>query len=253
MKTQELRQMLCEFALRYAKERNLSVISQKSAVLFCKPEDNFHPDSFRRITENPDWLQRTQKTHQNIEGKKELQSSNSSDALLMNIFCYPHISKWKGVLDLLGVSKIDPVFGLKPLVAKKNGKGDASEIDMVIDDVFVEAKLTEKDFTRKDVSVVEQYVGMAEHFHRNCLVLIGKCFDNYQIIRNLLAAIQHNKRHILLCDERRPDLVRRYMETVCCLRDVGVRSKCRVVFWQEIQRLSGVSLGKFLKDKYGIC
>jgi hypothetical protein len=40
---------------------------------------------------------------------------------------------------------------------------------MVIDDLFIEAKLTEKDFTRKDASVVEAYEGLKEHFHQDCL------------------------------------------------------------------------------------
>jgi hypothetical protein len=254
MTPQEQKLALCELALRYAQERNLPIdTSHESAVLFRNLEDNFHPDAFRIIQETPAWLERTRKPHQNVANTYEMQSSNSSDVLLMSIFCHPHISKWNGVRDLLGVSVIDPVFGFKPLIAKKNGPGDTSEIDMVIDDLFVEAKLTEEDFTQKDISVVEQYEGLTEYFHKDCLVQDGKRFDNYQIIRNILAAIQHSKRHALLCDERRPDLVGRYMETVCCLQDVDMRRKCRVIFWQEIQRASGAGLGQFLKEKYGIC
>jgi hypothetical protein len=122
---------------------------------------------------------------------------------------------------------------------------------MGIGDLFVESKLTEKDFTQKEASVVEEYVDLDKQFHKKYLRREGGNFDNYQIIRNLLAATQHNKRHILLCDEHRPDLVQRYMETVYCARDIHSRNKCRVVFWQQIGKACGASLSQFLEEKYG--
>jgi len=88
---------------------------------------------------------------------------------------------------------------------------------MAIGNHFVEAKLTEADFTDKDVADLQKYKNFGLHFHTDCLPIHSDRYQNYQIIRNLLAAIQHEKRHMLLCDERRPDLARRYMETVCCL------------------------------------
>jgi hypothetical protein len=126
------------------------------------------------------------------------------------------------------------------------------EIDMAFGEYFIEAKLTEKDFTDKDIVEVQKYTGLTKHFQVDCLPINKGRYQNYQIIRNLLAAIQHEKRHMLLCDERRPDLVRRYMETVCCLRDPQLRKNCRVVFWQEVQRACGQHLGLFLKSRYGL-
>jgi hypothetical protein len=38
--------------------------------------------------------------------------------------------------------------------------------------------------------------------------------QNYQVIRNLLAAIQHGRKHILMCDERRPDLALQISDTL---------------------------------------
>lgn len=64
--------------------------------------------------------------------------------------------------------------------------------------------------------------------------------------------MQHGKRHILICDERRPDLVRRYFETVACVRDVAIRRKCGVVFWQEIKAACGKELRDYLEEKYGM-
>lgn len=181
-----------------------------------------------------------------------MQSSNSSDALLMNLFCHPLLVSWKGVHKVLGFKPTNPNFGFKALVEKQGTNGDKTEIDMDIGNYFVEAKLTEGDFTDKDVFEVNKYTKFNQHFHVNCLSTHNGCYQNYQIIRNLLAAIQHKKRHMLLCDERRPDLVRSYMETVSCLRDQHVRKKCRVVFWQELQRACGKDLSLFLNTRYGI-
>jgi hypothetical protein len=48
---------------------------------------------------------------------KELDSSMSSDALLMNIFCYPGVTKRREVSLMLGTGVGDlPEFGFKPRV-----------------------------------------------------------------------------------------------------------------------------------------
>ena len=211
------------------------------------------PASFDAIRKNAAWLSRTQKPHQNLPGEKEIQSSNSSDALLMNIFCHPKLISWEGVVDVLGFKPENPTFGFKALVEKKGTDGDKTEIDMVIGNYFIEAKLTEANFTKKNVVEVNKYGKLDQHFHSNCLPIQNGCYQNYQIIRNLLAAIQHKKQHLLLCDERRPDLARSYMEMVCCLRGQHIRKTCRVVFWQEVQRSCGKNLGLFIQSRYGLC
>jgi hypothetical protein len=181
-----------------------------------------------------------------------MQSSNSSDALLMNIFCHPQLVAWKGVADLLGYVPADPVFGLMARVAKQGTDGDATEIDLAIGDCLVEAKMTEKDFTEKAIPEVLKYTHLQERFHVDLLAREKGCFQNYQVIRNLLASIQHRRKHVLMCDERRPDLVLRYMATVSCLRDPADRLNCRVVFWQDLARACGKGLRDFLATKYGI-
>ena len=254
MRPDELKQALRHSAMTYAQTRGFNVDSSpKSAIIFKKIADAFCHASFDAIRKNADWFSRTQKSHQNLPGVMEMQSSNSSDALLMNIFCHPMLISWKGVADVLGFKPANPAFGFKALVEKKGTNGDKTEIDMVIGNYFVEAKLTESDFTDKDVVEVNKYKKFVQHFHTNCLPIHNGCYQNYQIIRNLLAAIQHEKQHMLLCDERRPDLARRYMETVCCLRDQQIRKRCRVVFWQEVQRACGKDLGLFLQSRYGLC
>ena len=253
MTSQELKLTLRELAQHYAQKHNVQIdSSHQTAILFCDLEDNFNPDSFRHIQQNQDWFKRTRKSHQNVKNALEMQSSNSSDALLMNVFCHPNIVKWQGLRNLLNVSEINPVFGFKARVTKNDGKGDTSEIDMVLGDLLIEAKLTEGDFTQKDASLVKEYDGLTEHFHEDFLSRQDNLVDNYQVLRNLLAAIQHSKQHVLLCDDRRPDLVRRYMDTVSCLRDAHMRKRCRVVFWQQIRKACGAGLGSFLTEKYGL-
>ena len=254
MRPDQLKQEIRHSAEKYAQSNGLKIdASPKSAVIFENLSDTFCTKTYTAIANNDDWYRRIQKSHQNLPGVLEMQSSNSSDALLMNTFCHPKISSWKGVSDLLGFKLGNPIFGFKAKVEKEGTDGDATEIDMVIGDYFVEAKLTESDFTDKDAAEVEKYLRLTVCFHSDCLTVHDGRYQNYQIIRNLLASAQHWKQHMLLCDERRPDLARRYMETVCCLRDVQFRKRCRVVFWQELQRVCGKDLGVFLYERYGLC
>jgi hypothetical protein len=253
MKNTELRMELKRLAEAYAREENLPInASYKSATIFTEIGDNFFPASFEVVHSRADWSRRLEKQHQQVPGVKEMQSSNSSDAILMSIFCHPKIGSWKGVRELLGVTSVQPVFGEKPRVNKTGTAGDETEIDLALDGVFVEAKLTESGFTQKEVAVVEAYTDLGRHFETDLLRRSGDCFENYQVIRNLLAAIQRENRHLLVCDERRPDLVRAYFETVLCLRDAKQRSRCGVVFWQEIARVCGRDLAEYLSRRYGI-
>lgn len=248
-----LKDILKKSALMFASHKGLAIDnSHKSALIFSNIADNFHPESFANITKNAAWSTRIMKRHQNVPGVKEMQSSNSSDALLMNIFCHPSIARWTGVKKILGNDLESIVFGFPGVVHKVNGKTDTTEIDMALSDVFCEAKLTESDFTHKRPSVLESYKNLHKTFHFEALPRSGDDYDNYQIIRNLLASVQHNRKHILLCDDRRPDLVRRYMTTMSCLRDVDKRMKCRVIFWQEIVAACGKSLREWIGEKYGM-
>lgn len=254
MNSDALKQEIRKHALAFARRKDLPVDdTHASAVIFCRLDDSLHPESLENIRMMPDWNLRTQKVHQNVTGVLEMQSSNSSDGLLMSIFCHPSITKWSGVRKVLRNDMATIAFGVPGVVKIRNGQTDTTEIDMALPSAFCEAKLTEADFTHKRPEVVERYDGFQETFHSNTLQKAGRDYDNYQIIRNLLAAKQHNRDHILFCDERRPDLVRRYMSTVSCLRDIEDRMRCRVIFWQEVVAACGQSLRKWVEEKYGIC
>lgn len=254
MNSDTLKKEIRKHALSFARQRNLPVDdTHASALIFCNLDDSFHPESLENIHRTSEWNSRTRKAHPNVAGALEMQSSNSSDALLMSIFCYPSIAKWAGIKKILGNGVEAIAFGVPGAVRKNNGQIDTTEIDMALPGVFCEAKLTEADFTQKRPEVVESYDGLQETFHSEALPRVGSDYDNYQIIRNLLAAKQHNRDHILFCDERRPDLVRRYMTTVSCLRNIEDRMRCRVIFWQEVVAACGESLRKWIEEKYGIC
>lgn len=239
--------------MAFAQRRNLPVDdSHASAVIFRNLSDNFHPESFTNLVSHADWNDRTRKAHQNVPGILEMQSSNSSDALLMNIFCHPSIRQWVGVMKLLGNDMESIVLGFPGAVRINKGQADSTEIDMALPGVFCEAKLTESDFTQKRPDVVESYDSLEVAFHVEALPRVGDEYDNYQIIRNLLACIEHDCNHILLIDERRTDLVRRYADTVSCLRDVRRRKRCRVIVWQELVDACGKSLREWIEEKYGM-
>ena len=219
----------------------------------CKKiSDNFLPVSYENIMAKKEWAVRLNKKHSLVKNTYEMQSSNSSDALLMNIFCHPRIDTWKGLRNLFNVNRINPEFGINPEIILKDEQGDKTEIDMAFGDFFIEAKLTEPDFTKKSIRSVKNYKNVENVFNFNHLPNNGKMIFHYQIIRNVLASVQSSKRHILICDNRRGDLIRSYYDVVKCIRDDGNRNKCGIIFWQEICSKIGKELKRFLFDKYGI-
>src|SRR5438309_8250969 len=85
---------------------------------------------------------------------KELDSSMSSDALLMNIFCYPGVTKRRELSLMLGTETGDlPEFGLKPRVPLTSGFVERIEIDMKLGPGLFEAKLTESDFQPQKAAI----------------------------------------------------------------------------------------------------
>ena len=72
---------------------------------------NFHPEAYRRICANHRWSRRLQKVHTAYKRSrlrsnwqwKELDCCNSSDALLMSIFCHPDTLVEPAARALLGI------------------------------------------------------------------------------------------------------------------------------------------------------
>ncbi len=190
----------------------------ESIVIFGRDEQgrhgNFHPTSDTSICANPAWLRRLTKPHTASRRSRvrkdwqwmELDSANSSDALLMNIFCHPGVFNGHtlapAVANLLNVDlTARPCFGINPSVPLKtlrkgrkpkqasealtsNNPGapcpasgtwaleaptepsptatdrsltDRTETDLQLDNLFLEAKLTESNFQTAAPRLIERY------------------------------------------------------------------------------------------------
>ena len=134
---------------------------------------NFYPPSYGSICSDALWARRLQKVHTawkrcRVRANwqwRELDSANSSDALLMNIFCCPRILSKKEVINLLGIdSGLKPEFGFKPRTPLHGGKRDNTEIDMRVGSLLVEAKLTEGDFQWAQRRMIDRYLNLDHVF-----------------------------------------------------------------------------------------
>jgi hypothetical protein len=137
---------------------------------------NFFDASYAAIAARPEWMRRFDKIH--AQGRslpraesgrrwRELDSSMSSDALLMNVFCAPGAP---AVRQALGVdSGVEPVFGWKARVPLANGRFDRTEVDMRWSGLLVEAKLTEGDFQTRAAGIVEGYRDFGAVFEKERL------------------------------------------------------------------------------------
>jgi hypothetical protein len=222
---------------------------------------NFISASYQALLRRPEWRKRFEKVHSSADRAlpksdcvwKELDSSMSSDALLMNIFCYPGVTKRRELSLLLGTEMGDlPEFGFKPRVPLTSGHVERTEIDMKLGSVLFEAKLTEADFQSQNAAIVEGYRDLKDVFERSNLPRRDREYVSYQLLRNVLAAHALGLSFCVLLDARRPDLIEDWYEVLRCIRIPELRSRCKVLSWQELAQVLPRRLQKFLELKYGI-
>ena len=222
---------------------------------------NFISASYRAILRRPEWLKRLQKVH--TQGRRslptrdgswrELDSSLSSDALLMNIFCYPGVTGRTEVCRILGLEPgISPEFGFMPRVPLLSEATERTEVDMRLGNMLFEAKLTEGDFQIERAALVERYRDFRDIFESRQLPRAMKKYVSYQLIRNVLGARALNMDFCTLLDARRPDLLEDWYGIVRCIRSATLRARCKVLTWQELSLCLPASLQRFLSVKYGI-
>ena len=237
------------------------------AVLYSEDEDgrhgNFHPAAYSRIKNNPDWCRRMRKVHTTARkvllsrdtGRCELDSCNSSDALLMSIFCHPHSLLCGGQLrTLLNLeTEAGPAFGYRPRVPLKNDRADSTEIDLRLGNLLIEAKLTEYGFQTAPWRLVERYRDFEEIFDVEDLPRLGASLLSYQLVRGVLAAhAAEGARYCVVCDARRPDLIADWYRILQCIRYPGLRCRLMLITWQEIASACTAPLQRWLDEKYGI-
>jgi len=238
--------------------------SETPSVIFGRSENhehgNFYPASYRNICANPEWARRLAKAHTGSRRAspragwrwKELDCANSSDALLMNIFCCRRSVAIRDLCSMLGVpSGLTPQFGFRPGIPLRNGRTDRTEIDMRLGDLMVESKLTETDFQTVSAKMIERYRDLDEVFDPGELMM-SSTVRNYQLIRGVLAASATGASFCVLCDARRPDLIENWYSVLRAVRSCVLRCRLQLLTWQELTTVLSRSLQKFLAAKYGI-
>ena len=178
----QLRQELCQRNLRYARGRvHVESYGSPPVVVYAPDEGrhgNFFDPAYAAILARPEWLRRFEKVHAQARHSlpkaerrwRELDSSMSSDALLMNIFCTPGVLESAPLLNALGIeAQPEPDFGWKARVPLASGRFDRTEVDMRLGPLLVEAKLTETDFQTREAEIVESYRDFDVVFERELL------------------------------------------------------------------------------------
>jgi hypothetical protein len=222
---------------------------------------NFLPAAYRRILQNPDWQARLAKVYTGSRfvprkadrTRRELECANSSDALLMNIFCYPRMTHRPALCSLLGIEAgLRPTFGFRPGIPLKTGAQDRSELDLKLGNLFIEAKLTEGDFQTARRDLVDRYRDLETVFEVARLPVTKEKFRSCQVMRGALAAHAHTASFSVFCDHRRPDLIEDCFKIMAAVISSELRCRMSVVTWQELAGTLPPKVQTFLAGKYGI-
>ena len=262
-----LRSELSDLNRRYSAAHGCTHCESRGGVIVYEPDEaagvhgNFLPTTYKAILADPDWHRRLGKHHSHRRDLPartngawgELDSCMSSDALLMNIFCYPQTFSNGRVSQRLGLTAdARPGFGFKARVPLNGGRFDRTEVDMKLGELLVESKLTESDFQAKSKEAVEDYRDFAEIFDRRLLPQTREQYLSYQLIRNVLAAHALEISFCVLLDLRRPDLLEEWHAVMRAVRPVALRLRCKTLAWQELAADLPPRLRRFLAEKYGI-
>lgn len=266
----QLRQEITQRAVQYAQANRIyfrrSHFDSGSVVFLPDLEGqahgNFHPASYRAILGRAIWRKRLGKVLtvadklRNLEDDRrlcELDSCCSSDALLMNVFCHPRVRSSHRVRGLLGLDEPKlPIFGWRARVPLANDKFDRTEVDMKLGPLLVESKLTESCFDNCDINRMHEYSDFRQVFHLKQLPRSRKQYRCYQLLRNVLAANAHNASFCLITDARRADLIEEWFEVLGAISSSQLRTRCKLLTWQELTEALPASLQRFLALKYGI-
>jgi len=235
------------------------------AVIYCEDavgsHGNFLAASYRRICADEAWRKRLEKSYTasarvpraGDRWRGELECASSSDALLMNLFCYPRVLCRQQVCSLLGVEAgLRPEFGVRARIAMRRGEVDRTELDMRVGSLMVEAKLTEGGFGTASRERLMRYAAVNEVFDVEELPWAGDVVQGYQLIRGVLAAEGEGARFLVLCDGRRADMGEMWFRVLRAVSSYEVRSRMALLSWQELAGAMPAVVQEFLAEKYGI-
>jgi hypothetical protein len=265
-----VRNDLAARARKYALAKGLphSLSYGETAIACFAPHENesehgnFLSASYRAIRANPAWMRRLSKVHTQARRSlpmtdrgrwNELDSCMSSDALLMNIFCYPGVFRGRKFAQRWGIEPgIAPRFGYKARVPLANGRSDRTEVDLRLGSLLIEAKLTENNFQSAKKDVVRAYRDFSSVFSSHELPQTESHYLSYQLLRNVLAAYSLQCSFCVLVDERRRDLMDAWYAVLKCVKPVDLRTQLKILTWQEVAQTVPPRLQVFLAGKYGI-
>jgi len=238
--------------------------SATPSVIYCEAagaHGNFLPAAYARIIANVAWRRRLKKAYTASRlvpraadrRRYELECASSSDALLMNVFCYPCATRNRGLCALLGIERgTQPEFGIRARIPLSNGGTDRTEIDMRLGSLLVEAKLTEGDFQRAPMHRLAQYRDVERVFDPAALPNRSGVVHHWQLVRGVLAAHARTASFAVICDRRRPDLIDAWFAVMRAVRDCELRTRLGIITWQEIAAQAPPRVQRFLAEKYGI-
>ena len=272
LSAEALRRELCVRNLERARTRaHETTYGRVPSVIYTDATDagddgkeqhgNFLDASYRRIVADEAWRQRLAKAYtaggrvarRHDRRRGELECATSSDALLMNVFCYPGATSRRPLCGMLGVDAgLRPEFGVRVHVPLAGGLTDRTEVDMRLGDTLVEAKLTEGGFQTARAALVGRYRDLDEVFAVKELPRRGELFAAYQVVRGVLAAHARGERFLLIADGRRADLAESWLGVVRAVRSCEMRSRLGLATWQEIAGTMPAVVQAFLAEKYGI-
>ena len=236
-----------------------------ASVVYGEAEDgthgNFLPAVYRRIVARPEWRKRLSKVYtgsawiaraQDRE-RRELECCTSSDALLMNVFCYPGVLRRAGFRALLGVERnVEVEFGVRADLPMRGGEKDRTEIDLRLASLIVESKLSETGFGTASRDRLMRYSEIETVFDVDALPWGARTVAGYQLVRGALAAFHGGGRYLLLCDGRRMDLQEQWLRVIRAIHTSELRSRMVLLSWQELAATLPATLRAFLEGKYGI-
>jgi hypothetical protein len=214
----------------------------------------------------------------------------------MNIFCHPGVfdghTLIPAVAKQLNIEAATlPCFGVKAGVplnghSSRTNLKDRTEIDLQLDNLFLEAKLTESDFQTAAPRLIERYrdfetVFDPDRLPRKLLYTPAAgpptedysqleeptatpppqdpaakssrtVIHGYQLIRNVLAAYAVDASFCVLCDARRHDLIEIWYSVLSAVHRPTFAARLKLLTWQELAAVLPEDLQQFLETKYGI-
>ncbi len=125
-------------------------------------------------------------------------------------------------------------------------------MDLRLENLLIETKLTESDFQRVGKRVLTTYRDFRDVFVVGRLPQTKTHFLSYQLLRNVLAAYALQCCFCVVLDDRRKNLLEAWYAVLRCVKPIELRTALRVLTWQELAKTLPPTLRRFLALKYGI-